>query len=177
MQRLALIIIVFGMLAAAFVGTKAAHAQDAPSLTPDQIDHIRQHCVTAQTTIKRIHTNDVLLRNNRGKLYELISTKLMGPLNSRIALDRQEGLKLAATTIEYDRQRDVFSDNYKQYDEAITRVSNTNCSEKPVEFYSNLQTAREYRQRVHQDTEALTALLEAYRVEFENFADKFEEGR
>lgn len=173
MKHVIAILAILGVSTAAIFASQAAHAQEA--LSEAQLEHIRQNCVTAQTTLGRVHTSDALLRVNRGQLYELISTKLMAPLNSRIALARFEGLKLAATTIEYDRQRDIFIASYKQYDDAISRTLRVNCTEKPLEFYQSLQDAREKRQKLHEDTEALTALLEAYRAEFESFAGEFEE--
>jgi hypothetical protein len=173
MKHFIAILAILGVCTAAIFASQAAHAQGA--LSDDEIEHIRQNCVNAQTTLGRIHASDALLRVNRGQLYELISTKLMAPLNSRIALGRFEGLKLAATTIEYDREREVFTTSYKEYDDAISHTLKIDCKEKPIEFYQSLQTAREKRQKVHQDTEALTALLEAYRAEFESFANDFKE--
>ncbi len=161
-----------GALAATVFAAQAVHAQS--TLSQAQIEHIRQNCVAAQTTIKRIHGNDVSLRYDRDTLYDVISVKLMAPLNSRIALGRFEGLKLAATTLEYDRQREVFVASYRQYDEAMIRLLKIHCTEKPVEFYESLQAARELRQKLHDTTQVLVALLEVYGVEFDNFVAEFE---
>lgn len=173
MNRLAIILALCSVIIAAAVASQVAHAQAA--LPEAQIEYIRQNCVTAQTTLTRLHASDALLRVNRGTLYELFSDKLMAPLNSRIALGRLGGLKLAATTLEYDRQIDVFRSSYSQYEESMSRTLKINCNDKPVEFYEGIQTTRERRQRLHEDTETLTTLLEAYKTEFESFAKEFEE--
>jgi len=174
MKLLITTLALFGVLATAILASQTVYAQGA--LSEAHVERIRQNCVSAQTTLLRIHTNDTLLRVNRGQLYELISTKLMAPLNSRIALGRFEGLQLAATTIDYDRQREIFTADYLQYDDAMTRAIKINCTERPSEFYETLQLARERRYKLHEDTKALTVLLESYKGEFESFAGKFDGG-
>lgn len=172
MNRLGIVLSFCGVLLIGVAASQVAHAQVA--LPEEHLQRIRQNCVTAQTALNQLHASDALLRVNRGQLYENISTKLMAPLNSRIALNRHEGLKLAATTLEYDRQIDVFRSSYKQYEESMSRTLKINCGEQPAEFYQSVQSTRERRQRLHEDTETLTMLLRAYKTEFEDFAKDFE---
>lgn len=169
MNRLVTLLTVFG---AVFIGIIAISqvVQAQTTLPEEHIQRIRQNCVTAQTALNQLHASDALLRVNRGKLYENISTKLMAPLNSRIALNREEGLRLAATTLEYDRQIDIFRSDYINYERSMSNILEINCVDKPVEFYEGVQSTREMRQRLHGDTETLTMLLQAYKTEFEDFA-------
>ncbi len=171
MNRLLVALSFFAVLLFGAVASQAVHAQSA--LSEQHLQRIRQNCVTAQTALNQLHASDALLRVNRGQLYENISTKLMAPLNSRIALNRHEGLKLAATTLEYDRQTDVFRSSYKDYEESMSRLLQINCAEQPAEFYESVQETREKRQRLHEDTETLTMLLRAYKTEFEDFSSDF----
>lgn len=171
MNRFAVVLVMCGVLMGGAVVPQAAYAQT--SLPEEQIERISRNCVTVQTMLSRLHASDALLRVNRGRLYENISTKLMAPLNSRIALSRLEGLKLTATTLEYDRQIDVFRASYIAYEEAMSHTLKINCAEKPVEFYESIVSTREKRQRLHADTETLTTLIEAYKAEFEAFAEEF----
>lgn len=150
--------------------------QAQTSLPEEQVERIRQNCVSAQATLYRLHANDALRRVNLGPLYENISTKLMAPLNSRIALSRQEGLKLAATTLEYDRHIDLFRTSYNDYEKTMSNTLALNCREKPVEFYDSVASTREKRLRLHEDTKTLATLLDAYKTEFETFASGFEGG-
>lgn len=173
MHRLSITFACIGVLVGAVLVAQSVQAQT--TLSEAHIARIRQNCVTSQTTLTQLHASDALLRVNRGRLYELISTKLMAPLNGRIALGRFGGLKLAATTIEYDRQRDVFWASYKDYEETMSRTLRVNCAENPVEFYEAVRATREKRQRLHEDTETLTALLKEYKSEFEKFAKDFKE--
>ncbi len=171
MNRLTILLAVFGTLLTGFVVSQQAYAQT--TLSNEQTERIRQNCVTVQTTLNQLHASDALLRVNRGRLYENISTKLMAPLNSRITLKGLGGLKLTATTVEYDRQTDVFRASYIEYEEAMSRALKFKCTDQPVEFYESILAAREKRQRLHEDTQTLTTLLNAYKTEFEIFAGEF----
>lgn len=161
------------LLIGAFISESIASAQSA--LPEDQVARIRQNCVSAQASLYRLHANDALRRVNLGPLYENISTKLMAPLNSRIALSRQEGLKLAATTLEYDRHIDLFRASYSEYERAMSNTLEIKCTESPVEFYESVLFTREKRQRLYDDTQTLSTLLYAYKTEFEAFSSGFEE--
>lgn len=174
MKRFLALMIVCGAFLGGGLVSRVAYAETP--LSEGQIKSIRQNCVTAQTTLNRLHASDALLRVNRGQLYENISNKLMAPLNSRIALSRLEGLSLTATTLEYDRQVDIFRASYSTYEESMSRTLKINCADRPTEFYESIVTTREKRKRLHEDTEILTTLLKAYKTEFEAFAAEFNEG-
>ena len=173
MNRLAAVFAIVGALTVGAIISQTVQAQT--TFSDEQLYRIRQNCVTAQTTLSQLHVSDAGLRNNRGALYENISTKLMAPLNSRITLSRLEGLKLTATTLEYDRQLDIFRESYKQYESAMARTLKVKCTEQPVEFYENVVATREKREKLHEDTRTLITLLQAYKTEFETFSKDFEE--
>ncbi len=171
MNRLLIVLAVAGIILTGSFVSGQARALDF-YLSEEHQQSIRQNCVTTQTTLQQLHASDGVLRVNLGKIYENMSNKLMAPLNSRIALNRQEGLQLAATALEYDRQLDVFRASYKQYEESMSRTLKINCAENPVEFYSNIISTRQKREKLHQDTKTLSALLRDYKGHFENFATK-----
>ena len=173
MKRLFVVLVVSSVLIVSSFTMQTVGALDF-FVTPEHEQRIRQNCVGAQATLYRLHASDALLRVNHGKLYENISTKLMAPLNSRIALNRHQGLKLTATTLEYDRQIDIFRTDYRAYEEAMSDLLDSNCSEDPSGFYGSVLDTREKRQRLHEDTKTLTTLLEAYKTEFEDFSRSFE---
>ena len=175
MNRFGIILAVVGIILATAIASQQTHALDY-FVTEEHKQRIAQNCVAAQATLYQLHASDALLRVNRGKLYENISTKLMAQLNSRIALNKHEGLKLSATTLEYDRQVDIFRSDYRLYEEAMTKTLDSKCADDPVAFYNDIQSTREKRQRLHEDTETLTALLNTYKTEFEDFSTKLEGG-
>lgn len=174
MYRFSIVIAVCGAFLCIVAAAQTAHAQE--SLSEEHQNRIRQSCVTSQTALNQLHVSDKLLRINRGTLYENISTKLMAPLNSRITLDRLGGLKLTATTLEYDRQIDAFRASYKIYEDSMTQTLRIDCADQPVEFYESIQSTREKRQALHDATRTLTTLLNAYKTEFELFAEEFKAG-
>lgn len=170
MKRFAALLVICGTLLSIGVAARTVSAQAEPPMTEEQIEHIRQNCVPAQSILNQLHASDALLRIDRGQLYEDISTKLMAPLNSRIALNRLGGLKLTATTLDYDRQLDSFTNDYREYEEAMSHTLGIRCTNQPVTFYDSLKDTREKRQKVHADTVALNALLQTYKTNFEDFA-------
>lgn len=169
MNRFCALLSACGMLLLAIVLGQSVSAQTSGSLSEGHIARIRQNCTRAQATLNQLEKSDALLRNNRGQLYEQISTKLMAPLNSRIALNRLEGLTLTAISLEYDNQLTSFRSSYLQYEEAMSRTLKIDCANKPVEFYESVTDTREKRRKLHGDTVALNALLQSYREDFEAF--------
>ncbi len=161
------------VLCLAVIGSHAVYAQS--ELPEELLERVRQNCVTVQSTLQQLHASDGLLRVNRGPLYESISTKLMAPLNSRIALNRLGGLEeLAGITHEYDSQLDAFRTSYKQYEVSMSRTMRIDCASKPAEFYEGIVKTRELRQQVYSDTQYLIELAKQYKSEFEKFSKQIE---
>lgn len=161
-----------GSLLAMTMFAAVVKAQSQPPMTEAHITRIRDNCVEAQSTLSQLHASDALLRVNRGQLYESISTKLMAPLNSRIALNKLDGSSLVSTTVDYETTLDKFRSDYQQYEQTLSSALQINCTKQPVTFYDDVQKARADRTQVHNDIVALETLIEKYRTEFEAFATK-----
>lgn len=174
MNRVVGLLLLCGVIFSIGLFSHDVSAEDEPPMTDAQIQLIRQNCVRAQSSLNQLHASDALLRVNRGQLYELISTKLMAPLNSRITLNRLGGLTLTATTLDYDRQLDTFRNDYRAYEEAMSRTLDIHCVKQPVAFYDSLKDTREKRQKVHADTVSLNTMLQTYKTNFEEFAAGFQ---
>ena len=73
-------------------------------LTERQLNLVRSNCATTKTVLERIRANDALVRINLGREYDALSTKLMAPMNSRIALNKLNGIDLqpSISTIKSD---------------------------------------------------------------------------
>jgi hypothetical protein len=151
----------------------AAQSNDQPLMTETHIERIRGFCVEAQTTLGQLHASDALLRVNRGRLYESISTKLMTPLNSRIALNSLDSLNLPGIASRYDQELAAFRQNYQQYEEAMTRTLRIDCTKQPVAFYDSVAETRDKRQKTHDNVVKLNETIQEYKAEFEVFAQKF----
>lgn len=147
-----------------------AYAQSDGLMTEEHIARIRSNCIEAQSTLNQLHTSDALLRVNRGKLYESISTKLMAPFNSRATLNRFDVTKLSALAASYERELTAFRTNYKSYEETTSQALRINCINQPVAFYDNVNDARQKREVVHSNIVNLKNILQKYKDEFEALA-------
>ena len=170
MKRYLILVALLGVALVAVAAFQTfAEAEEAP-MTEAHVARIRANCVEAQSSLNQIHQSDVLLRINRGQLYELISTKLMAPLNSRIALNRLDSADLVSTTATYEKQLDAFRSAYQTYEDAMSETLKINCSAQPVTFFDAVADARTKRQKVHDTTLALQKTIKNYKTEFEAFA-------
>jgi hypothetical protein len=151
-----------------------AHAQETP-MTEEHIARIKANCVEAKSTMNRLHASDALLRVNRGQLFESISTKLMAPFNSRVAINQLDSGKLVSITSVYGKELDGFRTDYQQYEEAMSHVLQLDCTKQPVAFYDGVADARKKRDAVHARAEALQKATRDYKEAFEAFAATFKE--
>lgn len=151
-----------------------ARAQEAP-MTEEHIARIKANCLEAKSTMNRLHASDALLRVNRGQLFESISTKLMAPFNSRVAINQLDSGKLVSITSVYGKELDGFRTDYQQYEEAMSHVLQLDCTKQPVAFYDGVTDARKKRDAVHTRAEALQKATRDYKEAFEAFAANFKE--
>lgn len=145
-------------------------------MTEAHIARIRANCVDAQSTLSQLHASDALLRVNRGRLYESISTQLMVPFNSRVSLNQLDGAKLVAISTTYEGQLTSFRTNYKLYEEAMSQTLRINCTNEPVAFYDQVNDTRVKRKKVHDNTLSLHKTIGEYKAAFETFAQQIEGG-
>jgi hypothetical protein len=174
MKRFIILMAIFSAAIAGLAGWHAAAQAESAPMTEAHIERIRANCVDAQSTLSQLHASDALLRVNRGQLYESISTKLMAPMNSRIALNRLDGTTLISLAARYESQLTEFRSDYRLYEEAMSRTLKINCTNQPVAFYDSVGDAREKRKKVHGATSALHGTIREYKNEFAVFAEQFE---
>jgi hypothetical protein len=151
-------------------------AQETMPLTNEHIQHIKDNCRAADRTLTQLHASDALLRVNRGQLYDLISTKLMARMNSRIALNRLDGAGLVSATAGFDSTLETFRSRYQSYEEQLSTTLHIECQNKPVEFYQAVQRTRELRGLVHEAIQGLGQYIGQYSREFDTFRTTFNQG-
>lgn len=175
-RYLLLLLLMVTTLGSAVVMQHVARAVTSAPMTDAHIARIRSNCVEAQSSLAQIHASDALLRVNRGQLYESISTKLMAPLNSRIALNKLDGSTLVSTAADYEKALDTFRSDYQQYEEALSRALNMKCEDQPVAFYDGVSDAHDKRMQVHANVISLQALIAKYKTVFEEFSARQAKG-
>lgn len=174
MKRFGILLALCGALLVVVAVSGVATAQT--TLPDDHLERVRQNCVSAQSTMGRIHINDALTRNY-GSRYEQISSRLMSQFNGLVAQSRLDGLEMNAITLRYDDQLEIFRASYVEYERSMARTLQINCANQPAEFHASVQATRELRQKLHGDVVALTDMLKAYKEEFEIFAEKIEDSQ
>lgn len=159
-------------IAGLVIGAPLFARADTP-MTEAHITRIRAHCVEAQSTLYQLHASDALLRVNRGQLYESMSSKLMEPFDSRLTLNSYNPSELVSIAADYDSKLTEFRTDYRQYEEAMSRTLEINCTNQPVAFYDSVADTRTKRQKVHEATLELHDLIKDYKKAFEAFAKDF----
>ena len=139
-----------------------AEGQGIYTLTEAQISAIKSNCLTIQSTLTQIHTNDALSRVHLGQEYETISTKFMAPMNSRVALMKLDGVELTKTTVQFNERLATFRDRYQQYEQLLLRPIQMKCADQPVAFYDALVEARDARELVKEMVDELGGLTTQY---------------
>lgn len=172
------ILVTSALVAATLLGglvlSMGVAAEDTAPMTDEHIARIRANCVDAQTTLFQLHASDAGLRVNRGQMYESMSTKLMAPFNSRLVLNRISDETLLTTAAQYDKQLEVFRQQYQQYEQAMSASLRINCVNQPVAFYDNVADTRQKRQLTHAAAVELHKTIQQYGSEVDAYAKKFQ---
>lgn len=155
---------------------RAQQAPSSPPMTDAMVAHIRQVCVAAQGNLGRIRASDALLRINQGQALQSISTSLMAPFNSRVALNQLDSGMMTSITSTFATELDTFRSDYQQYEEATSKAIQIDCVKQPVEFYDAVTNARTKRSIVHTDMLALQKSLRDYRSSLDGLDSQIKKG-
>ena len=147
----------------------SAAAKSSDSLSQAKADMIVQNCTQIQATLSSIHSSDALLRVNRGQTYELISSRLMSPMNTRIAANKLDGASLIQITSDYSNDLSDFRNAYIDYERQMSKTIRTNCHKSADKFYENLVKTRELRQEVHSYVADINQGIRDYKKAFDSF--------
>ena len=162
-------IIVSVILGIGVVLAPIVRAQEMTIQTDDStINRVREQCDTLTTTLRRIHTNDALLRVNIGQAYSGLSSQFMARLNSRLALNRIDSTNLMNTTNLFEEQRSEFTKSYTRYEATLASLLKIDCRSEPVKFYAGLLAARDERAKLSSITQSLNGYVREYQVSVED---------
>ncbi len=134
------------------------------SLTPEQINLVKNNCVSAKTTLNQLHSSDTLLRVNSGQIYESLATKLMDKFNDRLANNGKTNAAMNSITSSYKTTLDNFRTDYISYEEQITKAYNIDCTAQPELFYAATENARVKRAVLYSDVAILNQKIEEYKA-------------
>ncbi len=155
----------------------AMAANNSSGLSDKQIENIRQNCVQAQVSLQQIQYSDAAARVNRGQAYETLLNKLMAPFNSRVALNRlDKATDLTSATTDLENAVNTFKNDYNTYSDALANTLTIKCQNKPEDFYAALQEARDGRQQVHSDLQAVDVLINQYDKQVVDLGNSLDNG-
>jgi len=158
--------LIIGITSLVVLSSPFAYADNqSVSLTSSQEDLIKANCLGVQSTLNRIHANDALSRVHLGQEYETISTKLMAPMNSRVALAKLDGVDMARTTVDFNNKLDEFRSLYQQYEQTMFSAIQMKCVTQPANFYGTLMQAQTQRASVRASVVELGNLVTQYQQE------------
>ena len=92
----------------------------------------------------------------------------MAPMNSRIALNKLDGVAVTQTTVTFNDEIDKFNSMYQQYEQTMQRALKLNCKDQPVSFFDTINLARDHRAAVRESVDTLSALLRQYNTQIES---------
>jgi hypothetical protein len=164
----------FALMVGAFFLIPSAQTSAATTISPEVIQRIRSRCVENQAALNRLHQTDAFLRNDRGNLYRTIGDKLMVPLNRRLASNQLDGGALLTVTSDYNTEYNYFYRAYIDYDNALSKVLDTDCNREPVAFYNALLDARQKRIKLSEHNTKIKENVTRYGVAFTEFKTAYE---
>ncbi len=134
-------------------------------------ENITMDCLAVKFKLSKVHENDGLNRVNLGQLYDAMSTKLMGQLNSRIVSNHLDGSSLVKTAADFQMTLNKFKNDYQTYEEQMSALIKSDCSSQPMIFYRNLENVQRLRTYVNNDVVQLNRLMTTYQDEVQTFYD------
>ncbi len=158
-------------------GFFAVNVSAVDIVSDEQMQAVRANCADIKTTLNRIEDRDALVRVRLGNALTVLSDKLMTPMNQRVAANRVDGAKLLEITAKYtqgykgsNEARDFYN-AYTQYEISIVRAMSIDCVKEPSTFIEAVNTARDNRMQLHDISQSLVELADAYRVEVVRLRD------
>lgn len=150
------------------LGPVPVHALDANPLTSDQVEYIRNNCNDTQIALRQVHITDALAYVNLSQQYEIIATRLMAPMNSRVLLNKLDGVAITKTAVDFNNNVTNFRDKYTAYNQSAKAVLDMNCYDRPIEFYDLLVTTLAQRTATRDAIQKLSDLTTQYRSQIQD---------
>ena len=146
-------------------------SDSAKKATALQGQKIVRECKNIQNQLGRLRSNDALIRVNLGQNYEVISSRLMANLNTRIVSNKLNGSELVALSAEFSENLEYFRENYQIYERDLTKLSHMDCSKAADKFYDQLEIVRYQRSELNFNTTKLHEIAEEYQKALERFEE------
>jgi hypothetical protein len=155
----------FSLVASIVVLVAGSFATPRALAMPD-VTTVAANCVIAQSILNQIEKTDTGLRINRGHDYnELLD--LMFAMNARLAANKIAAPVLTDIASQFKQNLAIFRADYDHYSDALSDVVNIKCVNKPMDFYSKLETTRHARSLLRQDVAMLSQNIDDFYGQFD----------
>jgi predicted nucleic acid-binding Zn-ribbon protein len=138
------------------------------TLTPVQLDAIRQNCTSMQLTLQQLQKRDEVSRINRGRAYDQLLNQITA-FNSRLAYNKISLPQLSQITANLQSSIDRFRTAYSAYDESLSGTIKSDCKNHPADFYNRIQTSRDQRTVLGTQVTQVEQLSALYRDELAKY--------
>ncbi len=173
-MKFVLAVLLAAIATAGALSSLPTSAQESPTVTDEQIAHIKNACPAIIATLSQIHANDAPVYVNRNQAYFSISDKLIARLNGRLAVNRFDTSTFVRISNEYAAALTQFRAAYKRYDDSMSDLVRMNCVRQPVGFYDKVAETRELRAGVQQSIKKLHGKIDEYRSAVGTFQEQNE---
>ncbi len=160
MRKRSLIFATVLCLLAGFFGVVAVEAEgeSKTELSEEKLAEIQNNCDTIHVNLKKVQRDDSRVRVFLGEYYEKILENFITPLNVRLVENNLSNAGLVENQNGFSEARNLFINDYVNYQKELEELVAMNC-EKPQEFYNKIETVRQKRKIVEQDTLKLRTLI------------------
>jgi putative cell wall-binding protein len=131
----------------------------ASAISENQKSAIVDNCDSMKISLKKVQKDDARLRVILGGKYEMILTNFITPLNMRMVENGVSSAELVENQNDFSSNKTIFSNDYIKYQQDLEELIAIDCKNKPEEFYEKLETVRQKRKIMEQDTLRMRSLL------------------
>ncbi len=129
------------------------------AISENQKSAIVDNCDSIKISLKKVQKDDARLRVILGGKYEMILTNFITPLNMRMVENGISSAELVENQNDFSSNKTIFSNDYIKYQQDLEELIAIDCKNKPEEFYEKLETVRQKRKIMEQDTLRMRSLL------------------
>lgn len=128
-------------------------------LTDEQIGNIITNCSSIKETLKRVQNSDRNTRISLGRTYQTILTNFITPLNVRLVKNNRSDTTLTNIQAVFSQTREAFNRDYISYSQDLEMLIDMDCTDKPNDFYYQLDKTRESRRKIANDINAINSII------------------
>lgn len=151
MKKIVLLVCMF-VLAFCQVGVVGA-------ISKAQENAIKTHCEEIRGDLGSVQKTDARTRVYLGGYYETILSKFIMPLNVRLVENNLSNAGFVENQNKYAEARNLFMNDFVSYQQGLEELIAIDCENHPSEFYEKLDTVRQQRKIVEQDTLKIRNLI------------------